>query len=190
MPLTEKQTDGAIALIFLAVLAYAFNLLAPILCPSRSVPVPFSLEREETAAVALAVDGMDQGVYFLPRGARVSDLLAAASADLPRRSWPDEAPVLQAGDRICLTSGLRPSLVVGKMSVAQALALDLPVDINSATFDELVLVPGIGEKTAERIISLRGKKGFLRSIEELMEINGIKEKKIAQLRKYFYTQKR
>jgi len=190
MPLTEKQTEGAVALISMAALAYAFNLLAPFLFPSQPAPVPFSSEEKGTAAIALAVDGNDRGVYFMPRGAMVSDLLKAARDDLPRRSWPYEARVLQAGDRICLTGGSHPSLVVGKMSAAQALALDLPVDINSAVFDDLVLVPGIGEITAGRIIALRGEKGILRSIEELMEINGIKEKKLDKLRKYFYTQTR
>ena len=178
-------------MISMAALAYAFNLLAPFLFPSQPAPVPFSSEEKGTAAIALAVDGNDRGVYFMPRGATVSDLLKAARADLPQQSnRPDEARVLQAGDRICLTGGSHPALVVGKMNAAQALALDLPVDINRAAFDDLVLVPGIGEKTAGRIIALRGKKGILRSTEELMEINGIKEKKLAKLRKYFYTQTR
>jgi competence protein ComEA len=76
---------------------------------------------------------------------------------------------------------------VGKMSAAQSLALDLPIDINKAGFEDLVLVPGIGEKTAVQIIALREAKGSLRSLEELQELSGMKEKKFDKLKKYFFA---
>jgi DNA uptake protein ComE-like DNA-binding protein len=42
-----------------------------------------------------------------------------------------------------------------------------PMDINSASFEELTLLPGIGEVTACRVIQFRQSLGFLLSVEEL-----------------------
>lgn len=49
------------------------------------------------------------------------------------------------------------------------------VDLNSATLEELMSLPGIGEKRARDIISLREKKGRFESPEEILEISGISE---------------
>jgi DNA uptake protein ComE-like DNA-binding protein len=46
-----------------------------------------------------------------------------------------------------------------------------PMDINSASLEELTLLPGIGEVTACRIVQFRQSLGFLLSIEELDTIN-------------------
>lgn len=72
---------------------------------------------------------------------------------------------------------------------SRRLALGMPVDVNLATQDELILIPGIGEMTAQKIIALRNKKKRFTNIEELMEADGIKEKKLVKLKKYLYVQK-
>ncbi len=51
---------------------------------------------------------------------------------------------------------------------------DLLVDINKATYIELIKVPYIGEKTAEKIIKLREEKGYFNSIEDLKKIRNFK----------------
>jgi hypothetical protein len=53
----------------------------------------------------------------------------------------------------------------------------------------LILINGIGAVTAKKILDLRNKLGRVRNIEQLMEIKGIKEKKLAGLRKYLYAEK-
>jgi competence protein ComEA len=64
------------------------------------------------------------------------------------------------------------------------LALGLPIDINGATLEDLMLISGIGEKTAEKIIQLRQERGHFKRLEELMEVKGIKEKRFQQLKPY------
>ncbi len=54
---------------------------------------------------------------------------------------------------------------------ARELLFFRPMDINSASFEELTLLPGIGEVTACRVIQYRQSLGFLLSVEELDTIN-------------------
>ena len=57
-----------------------------------------------------------------------------------------------------------------------------PVDLNTATAEELDTLPGIGESLARRIIAYREANGHFGSIEEIMEVSGIGEAKFAELK--------
>lgn len=48
-----------------------------------------------------------------------------------------------------------------------------PIDINSATIDELIVLPGIGPALAQRIIDYRAEHGPFRSIKDLEGVSGI-----------------
>lgn len=56
------------------------------------------------------------------------------------------------------------------------------ININTASKDELMSLPGIGEVIAERIILFREDEGPLRSIDDLQKIKGISAKKFQQLK--------
>lgn len=58
------------------------------------------------------------------------------------------------------------------------------IDINTATKDELVSLPGIGEAMAERIILYREENGKFQSIDELMNVKGIGKKKLERIQPY------
>ena len=60
------------------------------------------------------------------------------------------------------------------------------ININTAGVTELVKLPGIGEKTAEKIIQLRNQKGKFRRLEDLMEVRGIGEVKFNKIKMYLY----
>ena len=64
----------------------------------------------------------------------------------------------------------------------EEISLDFPpVDLNTATAEELDTLPGIGESLARRIIAYREANGPFGSIEEIMEVSGIGEAKFAEL---------
>lgn len=62
-----------------------------------------------------------------------------------------------------------------------------PIDINLASEEELTSISGIGPATAENIISYRNEHGFFGSVDELINVSGIGEKKLAALRGYVYV---
>ena len=56
-----------------------------------------------------------------------------------------------------------------------------PLDLNTATVEELTQLPGIGEELARRIVAYRAEHGRFETVEELTEVSGIGEGKLAAL---------
>ena len=56
------------------------------------------------------------------------------------------------------------------------------INLNLATVDQLETLPGIGRKTAERIVEHRTKNGAFKKVEELMNVKGIGEKSFLKLK--------
>ncbi len=60
------------------------------------------------------------------------------------------------------------------------------INLNTAGIEEFTRLPGIGEKTAEKIIELRTRRGKFRKPEELLDVKGIGEVKFSKIKKYIY----
>ena len=57
-----------------------------------------------------------------------------------------------------------------------------PVNINSATADELTILPGIGSATAKRIVDKRHELGGFASVEQLTEVRWVGKVKLDRIR--------
>lgn len=79
---------------------------------------------------------------------------------------------------------LAPSAVLAQPPAASppAAAEKATINLNTATLDQLETLPGIGRKTAERIVEHRQKSGGFKKIEELMNVKGIGEKSFLKIK--------
>ena len=77
---------------------------------------------------------------------------------------------------------------IGYDNQKKELPAPLSINLNNASVDILVNLPGIGPKTAEKIIALRDSKGGFGNLSELMEVKGIGEKKFNAIKKYLFIE--
>ena len=64
---------------------------------------------------------------------------------------------------------------------AETESKDTRMDINSATVQQLTVLPGIGETLAERIVDYRQQNGNFSSVDELLYVDGIGKKKLENI---------
>ena len=74
---------------------------------------------------------------------------------------------------------LEPTKVISQINSKN---ITYKIDINSADWQELRLLPGIGEAKAKLIIEYRNKKGYIQSVEELSNVHGIGEQILTVLK--------
>jgi competence protein ComEA len=130
------------------------------------------------------------GVYRLAAGARVQDAVRRAGG-VTRRGDANAinlAAVLQDGVQVVvprrMPGGAAAAVTVtgaageGAASAAPA----APVDLNTATAEQLDTLDGVGPATAQKILDYRRQHGGFRTVEDLGQVAGIGPKKLAALR--------
>ncbi|MFE2182776.1 helix-hairpin-helix domain-containing protein [Streptomyces sp. NPDC059455] len=132
------------------------------------------------------------GLRKLPPGARVADALEAAGGVRPGAdlSGLNRARPLVDGEQIVVgapaTGPPAPGAAVSGSNAPNAPAgPGAPggsISLNSATAEQLDTLPGVGPVLARHIIDYRTQHGGFRSIDELREVNGIGERRFADLR--------
>ena len=58
------------------------------------------------------------------------------------------------------------------------------ININQAALEELIAIPSIGEKTAQRILEYRKNQGRIKELNELLNVKGIGQKKLNIIKEY------
>jgi competence protein ComEA len=66
----------------------------------------------------------------------------------------------------------------------KAPGLEGQININTATAEQLVLLPGVGKKTADAIIEFRTKNGNFKAVDDIAKVKGIGPKKLEKIKIY------
>ncbi len=74
--------------------------------------------------------------------------------------------------------------VAGAVARAEKQPPAKPLDLNTATVEQLEQLPGVGPVTAKAIVRFRTKSGPFRRVEDLLAIRGITKRKLEKLRPY------
>jgi len=123
------------------------------------------------------------GVATLPAGSRVVDALKRAGGPRGRvdLSGLNLARVLVDGEQILVGRTAQPGGLAAGASTAAPDPSGALVNINTATSEQLETLPGVGPVTAQKILDWRGSHGAFSSVDELLEVDGIGEKTLADL---------
>ncbi len=160
----------------------ATGAVAPTPVPAGAPPAG-----EPTPAGSVVVDVAGKvrrpGVATLPAGSRVVDAIrraggARSGVDLTSLNL---ARVLVDGEQILVGVAAAPGVAASASSQPGGPADGALVNLNAATLEELDSLPGVGPVTAQKILDWRTAHGAFTSIDELLEVDGIGEKTLADM---------
>lgn len=179
--------------------------IEPLIQPAPTLELEEAEERENAESLASGTAGAPApeqivvdvagkvkrpGVVTLPAGARVNDAIDQAGGPKKGVSLTDLnlARVLVDGEQVLV--GVAPARGVAADAMSQQVpqsdsaapeAVDGLININTATAAQLESLPGVGPVTAANILAWRAANGAFSTLDELLEVPGIGEKRLAQL---------
>jgi competence protein ComEA len=164
-------------------------------CPSHTAMAtgPTSAGAAPADAVVVDIEGKvaHPGIETLAAGSRVYEALAAAGGALPGVDVTplDLARPVTDGEQLRVGIEGAPSPAIGSPQPAAGGAAKgkrgkatQPVNLNTATLEELESVPDVGPSMAQRILDWRSEHGRFTSVTQLRQIRGIGDRKFADMR--------
>lgn len=158
---------------------------------------------KKTCAVFVCGAVAVPGVYYLDDGLRLVDAVDAAGgfADDADKSYVNLAALVQDGQRLRIPtiseveeskqqkssdlSANTQSFDIANDSEQVSLQSDSNnglININTASIEELKVLPGIGDAVAGKIVKYRTENGDFTCIEDIMKVSGIKDKLFSKIK--------
>jgi competence protein ComEA len=149
--------------------------------PSVALVRPAHPVRVAQALLVVDVAGAVRlpGLHRLPHGTRIADAVSAAGGATAKADLGlvNLAAPLADGEQIVV-----PMRGIAGSAAASGGSPTAPLDLNSATAEQLDALPGIGPATAAKIVDFRQAHGPFHSVEELDAVPGIGPARIEQLK--------
>lgn len=160
----------------------------------RPVPVRVSSADGGWAVVQVAGEVHHPGVYRLRSSERVDDAVRMAGGATSRAdlSGVNLAAKVEDGRQVIVpprgqgASGAAPASGAGANAGAGG-PTTAPLNLNTATAEQLDQLDGVGPATARKIIAYRQEHGGFRSVSELDQVPGIGPKRMAALKDHLRT---
>jgi len=173
-----------------------------IIAPPRGKPIELSpLPTPAPLVVYVTGSVIRPGVYSLPRLSRVSNAIEAAgglSTDADQSAVNLAARLLD-GQKIVVPKISTPiqgtniaATTTGSQKTAPQASvatpsIDNPLNLNTATQEQLDLLPGIGPTRAADIIAYRTQHGSYKTIDEIMKVSGIGQTTFDRIKALIYV---
>jgi competence protein ComEA len=157
--------------------------------PAKGASVRVEASGSGVAVVQVAGAVHRPGVYRLGAGRRVDDAVRAAGGAQPRADLAgvNLAAKVSDGQQVIVPAtgaagapGTGPAGSAG--GAGAGAAAGQPLNLNTATPEQLDQLDGLGPATAQKIVAYRQAHGGFRSVSELDQVPGIGEKKLAALK--------
>ena len=157
---------------------------SPVADASGSDATPTDAVRTDAGTVVVDVAGRVRhpGIVTLPAGSRVADAIEAAGGARPGVDLAglNLARVLVDGEQILV--GVAPVAAPVPTDPSATAPAAGVVNINTADLALLETLPGIGPVTAQAILDWRAENGAFTSVDELIEVDGIGEVTLEEIR--------
>ncbi|MDT0302135.1 ComEA family DNA-binding protein [Streptomonospora wellingtoniae] len=153
--------------------------------PPAGPAAPASAASPTPAAADVTVhvggDVRSPGLVTLPAGSRVADAVEEAGGTTADTETLNLARPLVDGEQILVGASAAPPPAHGAGGGAGGTAPPAPIDLNTATADQLQELPGVGPVLAERIVAFRTENGGFAAVEQLHDVSGIGEQRFSDL---------
>jgi len=158
---------------------------------THAAPTPAAASSSATSAALVVVDVAGKvrrpGLYRLPPGSRVDDAIRAAGGTRPgvKLDGLNLAAKLIDGQQVAVGVPPAPDAGGGGTTAGGGSSggvASAPVNLNTATVDQLQTLPGVGPVLAQHILDWRSQHGSFSSIDQLDDVTGIGDVKFAALK--------
>jgi competence ComEA-like helix-hairpin-helix protein len=177
MAVFERQVKGIIALLIIIAIIPFLTFYQKSIKPP--VVPPFMNQTTDSRVIEIVSSRfLEEGIYFMPSGMPSDKLLEHFRRDMSEK---DHFHLETLTVLIFEDHSPRPKKAPSKIEASKRLALGFPMDINSATAEELMMISGIGPVLASRITEQRERYGPYTHLNQLTGIRGIKAKTMQKI---------
>lgn len=186
--LSLRQLVGAAAAVVVGLLLLIRHLggggsSTPAVTPLQAPVRPKAAAATKLLVVDVAGAVRRPGLYRLRAGSRIDDAIASAGGPTAKAQLDTvnlAAPIADGEQVVVPRRG--PGGAAAASAPAAGSSPTAPLDLNSATLEQLEALPGIGPVTAQKILDYRQQHGAFHAIEELQGVPGIGPAHMAQLK--------